>query len=640
MAQPRRSILRRLGKTLRGRTSPGTPAEAPVPSRSPKSRRVLAASAVTVATALTVAGCTAGASTTNNSDAPALIYSPCCSWNPQTYSYNPWNVNPAPLSDFVFLRLAVQDYPSITKYEPELASSWDVSGQTITVHLAKQAKWQDGSKVTGKDLYDTVLLNGLNGAALWNDITDVKVVDDSTVAFTLRPGQPVALAEQDLLMNTLVYPSSVYGKFVTPQVEKDVPAYYAQVKAGSKGAASSPQQARNASVFQQLAAYDPKTVVGDGPYRLTAMTGAEAQLVKWDGFWLADKINVPKIKFTNNANEAIYPQLFSDNVDFTGVYLPPPLLKRWKSTAGSNLALPPAFGYNAVFNNALYPLNITAVRQALAYAMPRKDMISAAFGTEKGSGGVPQQYLTGFSPQQNATYLTKDQLAQLNPYDNDTAKAASLLTGAGFTKKNGEWYTPKGVPFTLSFEANSSTSNVVTSFTAATKALTEFGIKSSVNATSGAQVSADLSNGNFQVIAANASGATPLLAVSALLHDQNFLGSGNYAGKRGLGFGPTADVPGLGTVNIADTIFNQSRSVGPGAKLNELSWDWAQLVNQQVPYIWYGTKSYQFSFSTNRYTDWPPIGSDGTSTIWNMASNNTSAGFVYALTQGYIKPKK
>jgi len=623
--------------------SSGSTARGEAAGRIRKHPRAAVATAVAAAAAMALAGCTAGAASTGNSasNAAPLVYSPCCSWPNATASANPWNANQyaGAFSDFVYLRLAIQKYPSITDYAPQLAASWEASGQNLTVHLQPKAKWENGSPVTSKDVYDTVMLDGLNGSALWNDITGVQTTDDKTLVFTLRQNEPVALAENDILANTVIYPASVYGSFVTPQLEKDVPAYYAEYNTNPTKATAMPEYTRNNAVFKQLAALTPSSTMGDGPFKLSGVTGSQAKLVKSNTFWAADKIKVPSITFDNGSNQEIYPQLFSNNADYSNVYLAPPLLKRWQATKGSNLALPQAFGFVLAFNNAQYPLNLTPVRQALAYLIPRQAMSDAAYGSGKGAGGVAQDYLTGLSPQQNKTYLTSSQLAQLNKYDPDTAKATQLLTGAGFTQKGGQWYTPQGKQFTLTFEANSDTSDIVTSFTSATKALTAFGIKSDVNATSGAQLSADEMNGNFQVASYFVNGATPLLTLSSMLHDQNFQTSGNYAGKKGMGFGPTQNVPGLGNVPVATTIFSQSRTVGPGAEMNSLTWDWAQTVNQQVPYIWYATKVYQLSFSESHYTNWPSIGSNGSSPYWDMIGNNQNAGIAYAMESGYIQPK-
>jgi peptide/nickel transport system substrate-binding protein len=581
-----------------------------------------------------------GGSGTGAAAAP-FVFSPCCSWDTSNFSYNPYNTTniAGAMNDFVTMPLAIQKYPSLTDYIPQLASSWKASGRKLTVNLNPKARWEDGTKVTSKDVYDTVLLNGLNGGAAWSDITGVKIVDDTSLAFTLRKGQPVALAENDILGGTYPVASSVYGKFVTAQVEKDVPAYYAEYNSDPDKAAKMAAYKRNGAAFQKLAAFDPKKLTGDGPFKLTAASGAEAKLVKSNSFWLADKIKVPGITFDNMSNEQIYPQLFAGSLDLSTVYLTPPLTKKWQETSGAHTAVPQSFGYVLGFNNARYPLNITAVRRALAYVIPRKAMTDAAFGTAEGGGAVWQQYQTGLSEPKNTASLTPAQLKKLNAYNPDKAKATELLKGVGFTQKAGQWYTPKGKRFTLSLEANSATSNVVTSFTSAAKALSGFGIKSDVDATSGAQLSADEMNGNFQIGQYSPNGNTSLQMLSSMLHDNNFQTSGNYTGKKGMGFGPTADVPGQGTVNVATTIYNQARSTGPGAKQNKLTWDWARLVNQQVPYILYATKRYQFEFTDTHYTNWPPLNS-GTSRAWDMMGNiGFGTGLLYAMEQGYIEPK-
>ena len=70
-----------------------------------------------------------------------------------------------------------------------------------------------------------------------------------------------------------------------------------------------------------------------------------------------------------------------------------------------------------------------------------------------------------------------------------------------------------------------------------------------------------------------------------------------------------------------------------------LVWDWAQLVNDQVPYIWYATKVYQFPYSTKNFTNWPPKDKNGTSQLWDIIGANMSGGVSLALQQGYINGK-
>jgi peptide/nickel transport system substrate-binding protein len=586
------------------------------------------------------AGGNAGGNSSQGAAAPYLSYSPCCSWN-TTWSYNPYNVNALGIqNDFITLRLAIQNYPSLTDYTPQLADSWKVENNKLIVHIREGAKWQDGSPVTSKDVYDTAILDGTRGDGFWNDITGVKATDDHTVEFSLVKGQPIPLAENDILANILPYPSSVYGKFVTPQLEKDVPAYFAANKKDPDKAAKMPEFKRMGQTFKKLAAEKVDKLIGDGPFKLENITTKEAKLSKWDGFWGADKIKIGGLDYLNGANQTIYPQLFSNRADFSNVYLPPPILKRWSSTPNAHTALPLAFGFVLGFNNHEYPFNIKEVRQALAYVIPRKQMSDAAYGTAQGAGGTWKEVNTGISPTMEKLYLPQDKIDQLNKYPVDPAKATQLLESKGFKKKGGQWMMPNGKPFKMTLTANADTSDIVTSFDSAAKALTAFGIKADVNATSGAQQDADQHNGDFDAGMYFVGGNDPLNQFDAMLGTgQNYSSSGNYAGKRGLGFGPKVNVPGLGTVEINTTLDRQARQVAPGPKLKELTWDYAQMVNEQVPYIWYATKVYQFSYSDKNFTNWPPTDKNGSSPLWDIIGANMSAGMSLALQQGYVVPK-
>lgn len=636
----------RLLRTLR-RVSAGPLGDDRGPRRR-RGRRWSSVAAVGVALIMVVTACTAnnGGGTGNGPTAPPgvskeyLNYAPCCSWN-STWSYNPYNVNGLAIqNDFIVQRLAIQKFPSLTEYIPQLADTWSVDGDKMTVHLRAGVKWQDGTPVTSKDLYDTALLDGTRGDGFWNDITAVSAPTEDTVVFTLRPGQPADLAYNDILANIFVYPSSVYGSFVTPELEKDVPAYFTAFQKDPAKAAKMDAFGRMGKVFKKLAALKVDKLIGNGPFQLDNITTAQAKLSKWDGFYAADKIKVAGINYANGSNQTIYPQLFAGRADFSNVYLPPPILKRWGQTDGSQLALPQAFGFVLSFNNHQYPLNLTPVRQALAYVIPRQQMSEAAYGTDKGAGGTWKEVNTGISPALESLYLTPDQVGSLNKYPVDPQKATSLLQTAGFTKSGSQWVMPDGKPFTMTLTVNSDTSDIVTAFNSAAKALTDFGIKASVNATTGAQQDADQRNGDFTAGMNFVGGNNPLGMYQAVMGSgNNFSSQGNYAGKRGIGVGPTVDVPGLGKVDAVKTLDQQARNVAPDQKMKDLTWDWAQYVNRDVPYIWYATKQYQFSYSTKRFDNWPPKDDKGSSELWDIIGSNLNGGMVLAMEQGYIVGK-
>jgi peptide/nickel transport system substrate-binding protein len=74
---------------------------------------------------------------------------------------------------------------------PELARSWDISsdGKTYTFHLAENAKFHDGVKITSKDVkfsYEDVLAKKGYWAGYLADIERIETPDDHTAVFKLK----------------------------------------------------------------------------------------------------------------------------------------------------------------------------------------------------------------------------------------------------------------------------------------------------------------------------------------------------------------------------------------------------------------------------------------------------------------------
>lgn len=614
---------------------------------SPRSviRRWARLAAAFAALALAAAACSSGGGSGGGSAGTAsyLKWDPCCSWG-TTWSLNAYSPIALTIGEgLIQLPLAVENDPSLTSFTPQLASSWAVSGNTLTIHLRPGVKWQDGKTVTSKDVYDTIVLDGTNNTAGWLYIAGVSAPNPSEVVVSVRPGTNIALLEDQLFTVTML-PASTYGQFVTPSLEQEDAAYFAEDFKNPAAAQKMPQYAAMQAAFKKLSGYNVPKIIGDGPFTLKAINTAEALLVKWPGFYDAAKVHIPGIDYLNDQNQAIYPKLFSDAADFSNVYMSPAILKRWQSTSGSHTAIPRGFTFSLVFNSHAYPLNMTAVRQAIAYVIPRANMVASAYGGSSiaDRGGVLNTVPDGLPTYLNPLYLTPSQISQLNTYPVNHAKATSLLQSAGFHKRGAAWIMPNGKPFTLTFLVNSATSDIVSSFDEASSALTAFGIKSNLDATQGTTQSNDVFKGDFQLSMDLQGGPNPLYNnFDQLLGSiTNYENLGNFSGDRGLGFGPTMNVPGLGKVDIPATIDSESEKVGPGPAMNKLVWDWARLINQQLPFITYATKVYQFPYSSQGFTNWPPMNSQGTSPMWNvLGQGNMTQELTVMLENGFIKPK-
>lgn len=607
--------------------------------QSPRKRRIAryAVALVALATATsTAAACSSsGGSGGGGGSGKPFQFGICCSWG-TTWSYNPYTTfYPGFGNDFVYQALALQQPPKLTDFVPELADKWTTAGNKITVHIHDGAKWEDGKPVTGTDVLDTIVLNGTNGGSLSSDITAAAAPDASSVQVTVRPGTPTSQALQDLL-GTHVYPASLYGRFVTPDLTKDVFAYYNQYAKDPAAADKSAAKTTMANAFTKLSKFNPTTMLGDGPYKLNSMNTQQAKLLKSSTYFGADKIKIPEVDYVNGQqNEVLYGFLTAQKLDFSNVYLPGPIAQKLKGTPNYHVALPPSFEYAMYFNSSKYPLTMTPVRQALGYVMDRNAMIRAAYGTVS-PGGTVEPHPDGLTPAVEQQWLSADEIKSLNTYPHDTSKATSLLQGAGFKKSGGQWTMPNGQPFKLTMEANNATSDIITSFQTAASEFTDFGIKTDVTAVPGAKQSSDLASGSFEITQGFPNSLNPIAEIDAVIgSSNNFIKLGNYKNERGMGFGPVVDVPSQGRINVPVTIHKQATSVAPGPEMKKLAWSWAQLVNRDLPYLQYGNKVYQFSYSTASYTNFPP----DSSPIWNLISYNMNGGFIDALQHGYIVPK-
>ena len=511
---------------------------------------------------------------TRNHDASSATLVDDSSNNWTTWSYSPFNVNVVgAAAGFVYLPLAINSWPSLTNYIPQLATSWKQSGNTFTVNLVPNAKWQNGQPVTSTDVIDTILLDGANGGAIWNDITNLAAAGPHAFTLSLKPGEPLATVEYDLFNSVTPYPASVWGKYVTSSLKQDDVTYYKEAATNPSGAAKSPAFKDLSAVLTNLAKANPPKMIGDGPYQLTSATLQEYLLTKWNGFYDAKSITVPRIIFEGTSQNELNAELLSGRVDFSNgwLYMPPAILQQWQHTPDANLqAVPGTFQALIIFNDSQYPFTITKVRQALAYAIPVSKMDVFSWGSDKAHAvaPVPPDGLVSGVAQ---NFMTPKQISSLNPYNYDPAKAAKLLTQAGFKKaKDGTWLMPNGKQFKLTLSIDASWTDQVAAFQVAASALTSFGIPSVESTVENTTYINDFHTGNFQMAAYCCAGGSPNplqdFAASPMGSQENFTGTGTYSGDRGIGYGPVENVPGVGKVNIPTELNNEYAATSPGPK--------------------------------------------------------------------------
>ncbi len=283
-------------------------------------------------------------------------------------------------------------FQGLTRFEengtiaPDLAESWDVTdgGKVWTFHLHKGVTFQDGTPFSAEDVkfsYDRA-----RGADSPNaqkpkfaDIESVEAVDPLTVRFTLKA------ADGDFLFLTALGDSVI--------------------------------------VSPKTVANDKTDPIGTGPFKFVDwVKGDHIDLARYDHYWgPAPKLAKVTFKFISDPNAA-FAAVMSGAVDAFPNFPAPETLAQFKGNPEFKVIVGNTEGETILaMNNRNAPLSNLKVREAIAHAINRKDIIDGAmfgYGTPIG---------THFPPQ-DPNYVDLTALSNYDP-----ALSKKLLAEAGVT---------------------------------------------------------------------------------------------------------------------------------------------------------------------------------------------------------------
>lgn len=529
---------------------------------------------------------------------------------------------------------------SMSHYVPYLAQRWNVKGDTLTVSLRHGAKWQDGTPVTSTDVVDTTLLNGIAQTGLWSYLDGVKTHGSRQVAFTLNPDVPDILALQTVL-DMIVLPAQTYARLLPHGITGSLSAYYKAANSVSHYNllhAASPKTAPAAPGWMAGAAtrlrqFNPPKLLADGPFMLQDVTTLEAKFQKNPDFYGATRLHINTLLWNNAPETSSEGSMLTGGSDFTWNGGTWSFYQKELSQGEKIFKSPTALTMGFALNLHDYPLNLLKVRQALAYIIERPDMLDAQDG-----GGSYHIYSDGLNlplaPSVEHQYLTSKQLDSLTSYSYNPAKATALLKSAGFKKIGGHWLLPNGKPFKLTLGGPAGWDGPVTLTIEVARWLSQFGIRATASAVEQPGYWTYLDKGQFDIdwtFTGSGSG-DPTQDLGTMITTYNRIS----ATEPGIRIPVKAHVPGLGDVNVRNTISIQEASLSTPAQLRSAIWDWARYMNEQLPFLSYADKVYPFQVNEKLYGDYPGPNSP----IWkNMAySNNIVANIMRMMELGYVRP--
>ncbi|KZM49562.1 ABC transporter substrate-binding protein [Labrenzia sp. OB1] len=262
----------------------------------------------------------------------------------------------------------------------ELAEKWEESGTGYIFHIRENAKFQNGEPVTAADVIWSLKQISREGSTAYfvkdlKVISKVDAIDEKTVGITLSDPTP---AFAKLL-------ATAYVPILSEKAGMEKP-------------------------------------VGAGPYKITSIEeGVSIDLEAFEDYYKDGYPKIRKIKMIAYKDESLrVAALESGDVDIIE-YVP------WQSMTkieeSPSLVLTETTGPNMIinFNVERPPFNDARVRQAVAYAVKREDIVAAAFyGRGKPLYGLPLD---------ENSEAANDKTEQLWGYDPEKAKA--LLEEAG-----------------------------------------------------------------------------------------------------------------------------------------------------------------------------------------------------------------
>ncbi len=385
-----------------------------------KRTSILALGLLVAVAALVAAGCGGGSESARNGSSgggkPAPNQVLTISWGAEPPSLDPGLATDTTSSN-VLLNIMdplVKLDPKTLKPVPNLASSWDTEGTTVTFHLRRDGRWTNGDPVTAHDfVYSWVRtlspslaadyayqFYGIKGAKAYNTADPKK---DDLASLKAKVG---VSAPDDYTLRV--------------ELTSAAPWFTQQVAHTSFLAVNRKAVQRWGNKWTQ-----PGHIVTNGPFKLAVWRhDAELDLVKWNGWRNADDVALHRVNGRIITDGTTAVQSFAaGEIDVNTTGIPPADIARLKSDPSYQQY--PALGtYYYGFNVKTIPLN---QRRAMAFAIDRQSIIDniTQAGQAPATSFTPKG-MPGFSTIKN-TYLEPT---------GDLSKARALMARVKEPKRN------------------------------------------------------------------------------------------------------------------------------------------------------------------------------------------------------------
>lgn len=479
---------------------------------------------------------------------------------------------------------------------PLAGESWEWADEdTLQVSLIEGAVWSNGDPFTAQDVIDTFDILRLQNTTVWRFLEDTEVIDDTTVAFHLSAPSTTVLRR--ILREVSIRPSAIYGEFA--QRVRDM------VEEGMTS-----EDAEWSSLLQEFNEFRPGETIVLGPYQIDIDSITEAQLTlnKVETSYWADTVQFDRLVNFNGETPDITPLVLAGNVDYA-THGFPPATERQYIDQGIRIIRAPLFtGPALYFNHNIYPLNVKEFRQALAYAIDRDENGFISLG----QSGRRQMYMSGFSDNLVANWLTEETQAALNQYDFDRDQASAILEGLGFSRNaQGNWLDDEGNALSFTLTAPAEFADWSAAAENVAQQLTDFGIPTTFRGVNFQQHPVDVRAGDFELAIRDWGTGNPH---PHFAYNVNFNSYNRTGGEQAVTVGPGMDFPlvqeveALGEEVDLRAMTDESALGSDQAAQAEIVNDLALAYNELLPQIPLWERYGNNPVPEIRVTGWPEDG--------------------------------
>ncbi|GAB3412081.1 periplasmic substrate-binding domain-containing protein [Flindersiella endophytica] len=446
--------------------------------------------------------------------------------------------------------------------------AFDEAAKTFTYTIKKGLKWSDGKEITSKDVETTFWCRWVMRQIEWNYVDDIEVKDGQTVVFKLS--NPATVLERYIIRQG-IYSDATYGEFAK------------RAKALKKSGKDMDSD-EGTKLNEDLQKARPDGIIASGPFNIDtkSITSGRLDLVKNKTGYAAGEVKFDKVVIFKGETNDIAPLVKNKSVDYAthGFAI---AQERGFESVGIRIIRPPVYSGPALFFSLdkVPEFKDVRARQALAYVIDRNANGKVSLG-ESGKGVVN---MTGFSDLQVEDWMSAGDIAKLNKYPVDTAKATDLLTQAGWKQSGGKWTKPDGKPakYTLGFPSDYADwapagKNVA-------EQLTKFGIEISQRGVVSTQLDPDVYKGNFELAIHpwGAGNPHPFFAFSADFFTYNYIIAKNQGGK-GINFPLQTSTQAFGDVDIEKLVVSSGEGLDEAAQKAKIS-QLGVIFNETLPIL-------------------------------------------------------